>query len=118
MPFKNKTKKEEDDMKVKKIFLMMVVAFSMVALFAINIYAAQWYTCTVVMAGPGYGSTYVLLTDKNRTFTNRWFRALSTQQKEILATALTAMTNNVKVKVGLDDSTAYSSIRAMYLMQQ
>ena len=105
-------------MRVKKMFLAMVVVFSLVAVFAVAA-RAGWYTCTVNMAGPGWGThCYIKLSDTAATpaFENRWFVALSSQKKEMLATALTAMTNNMNVWVHIDSPNAYSIIRAMYLI--
>ena len=106
-------------MKAKKMFLAMVVVFSMLAVFAVSAHAGGWYTCTVNMAGAGWGThCYIKLSDTAATpaFENRWFVALDSQKKEMLATALTAMTNGMQVWVNLSSSRAYSIIRAMYLI--
>ncbi|CAD7772100.1 hypothetical protein DMNBHIDG_00522 [Candidatus Methanoperedenaceae archaeon GB37] len=42
-------------MRVKKVFLAMVLVFSMVAVFVVSVHAGEWYTCTVNMAGAGWG---------------------------------------------------------------
>jgi len=93
-------------MKVKKMLVMMVAVFSMVALLAVNAHAArQWYTCTIVDAGPTWGGVYLRLTDDGGAFYEKWFQFRPDQEKEMLATALTAMSNNMKVKalIDLDD---------------
>ena len=105
-------------MRVKKVFVMMVVVLSMLAVFAVAA-RAGWYTCTVKMAGAGWGThCYIKLSDTAATpdFENKWFVALDSQEKEMLATALTAMTNNMQVKVYISSSSPYSIIRAMYLI--
>ena len=105
-------------MKAKKMFITMVVALSMVAVFAVAAHAGGWYTCTVNMAGAGWGThCYIKLSDTAATpaFENRWFVPLDSQKKEMLATALTAMTNNMNVLVYIDATTQYSIIRAIYL---
>jgi len=105
-------------MKAKKMFLVMVVVLSMVAVFAVAAHAGGWYTCTVNMAGAGWGThCYIKLSDTAATpaFENRWFVPLDSQKKEMLATALTAMTNNMNVLVYIDATTQYSIIRAIYL---
>ena len=105
-------------MRVKKMFINMVVVFSLVAVFAVAA-RAGWYTCTVNMAGAGWGThCYIKLSDTAATpdFENKWFVALDSQEKEMLATALTAMTNGLNVLVYVDSPDIYSIIRAMYLM--
>ena len=105
-------------MMVKKVFVMMVVVLSMIAIFAINAHASAWYTCTVEMAGPGWSVTYIKLTDTGGAFTHKWFRALSYRQKELLAVALTAMTNNMHVLVNVDISESpYPTLGTMYLIK-
>ena len=106
-------------MRVKKMFITMVVVLSMLAVFAVSAHAGAWYTCTVNMAGPGWGThCYIKLSDTAATpaFENRWFVALDSQKKEMLAVALTAMTNGLNVLVYVDSPDIYSIIRAMYLM--
>jgi len=106
-------------MRVKKMFITMVVVLSMLAVFAVSAHAGAWYTCTVNMAGAGWGThCYIKLSDTAATpdFENKWFVALDSQEKEMLATALTAMTNNMQVKVYISSSSPYSIIRAMYLI--
>jgi len=118
MAFLLKKQKKEDEMKVKKMFLAMVVVFSMLAVFAVSAHAG-WYTCTVNMAGAGWGTNcYIKLSHTAATpaFENRWFVPLDSQKKEMLAVALTAMTNNMNVSVYIDSTTQYSIIRAMYLI--
>ena len=105
-------------MRVKKMFITMVVVLSMLAVFAVVAHAG-WYTCTVNMAGPGWGThCYIKLSDTAATpdFENRWFVALDSQKKEMLAVALTAMTNNMNVLVCVSSPNEYSIIRAMYLI--
>jgi len=105
-------------MRVKKMFITMVVVLSMLAVFAVAA-RAGWYTCTVKMAGAGWGThCYIKLSDTAATpdFENKWFVALDSQKKEMLAVALTAMTNGLNVLVYVDSPDIYSIIRAMYLM--
>lgn len=103
---------------MKRAFLAMVLVFSIMAVFAVSVHASGWYTCTVVMAGAGWGSNcYIKLSDTASTpaFTNTWFIALPARKKEMLATALTAMSNNMKVLVHLSSENEYFTINAMYL---
>ena len=119
MAFLLKKQKKEDEMRVKKMFLAMAVVFSMLAVFAVAAHAGGWYTCTVNMAGAGWGThCYIKLSDTAATpaFENRWFVPLDSQKKEMLAVALTAMTNNMNVLVCVSSPNEYSIIRAMYLI--
>jgi len=104
-------------MRVKKVFVMMVVVLSMLAVFAVSAHAgATWYTCEVNMAGIGMSWSYVKLTDKGGNFTNKWFLLRSDRKKEMLAVALTAMTNNMEVQVYTDISEpGYPVINSLYL---
>jgi len=103
-------------MKTKKLGLITLIVLSMVFLFALNASAA-WYTCTVNLAGPGYTNTYINLTDTSASpaFTRRWFIADSARSKEMLAVALTAISNSMVVKVIIGSSAQYSTIVALYL---
>jgi hypothetical protein len=106
-------------MNVKKMFLVIVAVFSMVALLGVNAYAGAWYNCQVKMAGAAGGpNTYIALSHASSTpaFTGRWFTANSSEQKEMLATALAAMSSNVQVKAYLSSTVAYSTIGSMYMM--
>jgi len=91
-------------MEKKKIPLIIVIALSIVVLFALPASAlTDWYVCTVDEAGSG-GSEYVnfRLTDSNGSFTRVWFRAKQGAENRMLAVALTAFSNNFKVKVYTD----------------
>jgi hypothetical protein len=81
--------------------------------------AQQFYTCRVLLAGPGGAVTLVKLTDTASTpaFTGKWFLAPADRAKEILAVALTAMTNGMTVRVSIDLSVPdeYPPIYAFYL---
>lgn len=106
-------------MNVKKMFLVIVAVFSMVAFFGVNAYAGGWYNCEVKMAGPTAGTkTYMTLSHASSTpeFTGRWFTATSGKQKEMLATALAAMSNMVQVRAHLSSTGQYSTINSMYMM--
>lgn len=103
-------------MKAKKVFLTMAVVFSMVAIFAVSAHAA-WYTCTVEKAGIGWmNHVYITLSDTGGSFTNVCFTVPDGRKKEVLAVALTAMTNGKNVSVNLSGTTPGSVIQAMYLL--
>jgi hypothetical protein len=104
-------------MKAKKKILVIMAACSVITLFAVSAHAAKaWYTCTVVQVGPGWGKAYICLSDDGSAFANKWFILKDDQEKEQLATALTAMGNGQKVYVNLDlGGGQYPAINAMYL---
>ena len=83
--------------------------------------AQQWYTCRVQQAGPGGALTLVKLTDtaSSPAFTGKWFLAPADRAKEILAVALTAMSNGMTVRVSTDIGVPdeYPSIYSFYLKQ-
>jgi len=103
-------------MKAKKVFLTMAVVFSMMAIFVVSAHAA-WYTCTVEKAGIGWmNHVYITLSDTGGSFTNVCFTVPDGRKKEVLAVALTAMTNGKNVSVNLSGTTPGSVIQAMYLL--
>jgi len=103
-------------MKAKRVFLTMAVVFSMVAIFAVSAHAGVWYTCTVEKAGIGWANhVYIRLSDTGGSFTNVCFVAPDGRKKEMLAIALTAMTNGKNVLVKLSGTTGGSVILEMYL---
>jgi hypothetical protein len=79
--------------------------------------AAQFVICQVSQTGPSEnGEVYVNLTEKGGAFQNRWFIATPSKRREILATALAAITTGFNVNVGLDSPAADSSqIHDMYI---
>jgi hypothetical protein len=70
--------------------------------------AKKFFTCTVDFAGPGEtsggSSIKITLTDRasNPKFQKRIFFADPTRQKEMLATALAAITANLEVSARLE----------------
>ena len=60
----------------------------------------EWFTCTVTKAGPGgKKQVFITLTDAGGLFTDQTFAAAKGREKEMLAVALTALTNNITVSV-------------------
>jgi hypothetical protein len=76
-----------------------------------------WYSCTVNRAGPADdGNIYIMLSDRAGAFGGRWFVALPSQQKPMLATALTSMTTNFAVDAALaDPPNEYTQIQRLYV---
>ena len=76
-----------------------------------------WFTCTVERAGPAEnGVIYIGLRATDGSF-NRWFNAVPAMKKEMLATALTAISTDKNVSVFLTDTAQYSTINRLYLLR-
>jgi hypothetical protein len=105
-------------MNVKKMFLVIVAVFSMVAFFGVNAYSAGWYTCRVEAAGPSLSIGYINLSDMSSSpaFSYRWFIAHPTYRKEMLATALAAQSNDQLVMVYLTGASAYSYVYSIFML--
>jgi len=106
-------------MKAKKMFLTMAVVFSMVAIFVVSAHAGTWALAKVEQAGAGAGNhVYVKISSVSgspSSFQTGFYVALDARKKEILATALTAMTLGTKVSVELSNTTSGSVILSMYV---
>lgn len=78
--------------------------------------AGGWFTCEVGAAGPAEdGTIYVLLKDVGGAFPYQWYYAIVNERKEMLATALAAITSGIKVTVYLVSKDPYSQINRMYI---
>lgn len=74
-----------------------------------------WVNCEVTKTGPNEnGVIYIALRADDGSF-HRWFKAASGMKKEMLATALTAISTSKKVQVFLTDTVAYSWVNALYV---
>ena len=81
--------------------------------------AGGWFDhCTVTGAGEAgdIGYTFIRLTDPNGEFEDRWFFAHPDHKREMLETALAAMTKPLKVSVLLESLTEYRRIERLYVM--
>jgi hypothetical protein len=82
---------------------------------------AAFYDCDVIRAGPGGdGAIYIMLRDKAGAppagaFDSTWFVANPAQQKEMLATALTAVTTRLSVRASLDATVENTQINRLYI---
>ena len=57
-----------------------------------------WFTCEVGAAGPAEdGNIYIQLRDVGGAFSLQWYFAVSNERKEMLATALAAITSGFRV---------------------
>lgn len=77
---------------------------------------SEWYQCEVGMTGPAEdGTVYINLKDKGNAFGPRWFKASPDIRKDLLATALTAVSTGYVVETLLDSPADYSVIHRMYV---
>jgi hypothetical protein len=108
-------------MKRKTLILTLIIAIGVVLFSGGSANAEEgWFICTVDAAGPNQSGIYISLTDTSYTqaFKKKWFRSPDNRSNEMLATALTAMTNNMKVSVVVDSNQVYGDINIMYLLSQ
>ena len=76
-----------------------------------------WFTCDVTRAGPAEnGTIYLGLRDVGGTFPSRWFQAVPQMEKEMLATALTAVSTGKRVRTSIADTAAYSTVNRLYII--
>jgi hypothetical protein len=74
-----------------------------------------WVNCKVTRAGPAEnGTIYIALRSTTGSF-NNWFVAVPQMEKEMLATALAAMSGDKVVTTFLTSTTAYSTINRLYI---
>jgi hypothetical protein len=76
-----------------------------------------WFTCNVNMTGPAEdGTIYVHLREVNGAFDN-WYRAAAAAKKELLATALTAISASLRVSAFLTTKDAYGTLNRLYVVR-
>jgi hypothetical protein len=74
-----------------------------------------WVECNVTRAGPAEnGTVYIALRAKNNSFHN-WFVAVPAMEREMLATALTAISTGNDVTTSLSATAPYSTINRLYV---
>lgn len=77
--------------------------------------AGGWFSCTVNMAGPGEnGNIYVHLREASGQF-DRWYVAAAAVKKEILATALTAISASLKVSAYVTTTDEYGTLNRLFV---
>ena len=105
-------------MDYKKIILIVATLLIATSSFTLPARAANGtYTCTVVKAGPtSDGKVLVMLTDTGGKFTRKWFTCSAGQENRMLATALAAFSNVVKVSVYTDYTKRSTNARIIYKM--
>ena len=110
-------------MKRKNLILLALIALSMVLFLSVKANAeTRWFVCTVDMAGLNQSGAYacICLTDTASppTFEKECFRCSADSSSEMLAIALTAMTNNMKVSINADPDQNYGYINVMFLLRE
>jgi hypothetical protein len=74
-----------------------------------------WVNCKVTLAGPAEnGTIYIALRADDGSF-NNWFVAVPQMQKEMLATALAAISGDKTVTTFVTSTAAYSTINRLYI---
>lgn len=75
------------------------------------------FTCRVQRVGPAEnGNIYINLKDESGAF-DHWFFANEAIKKEMLATALTAISTGFLVAVALESTDAYAQINRFYIVK-
>jgi hypothetical protein len=82
----------------------------------------EWYLCEVVRTGPAVDSETmnIRLRELNGKFTGaRWFPAAASVKKEMLATALTAITTGLPVNAYLTSPVQYEgTVLRLYISRE
>jgi hypothetical protein len=102
----------------KKPFILLLAALIVVTFFTLKSEtqaAEAWYTAAVVMAGPGWGATFICLTSSGN-FTNKYMLTRSDQSKDQLAVALTAISLGKYVMVYADPTLGTPTVQAIYIV--
>ncbi len=74
-----------------------------------------WVNCTITKAGPAENDViYIALKATDGSF-HHWFQAVPQMKREMLATALTAISGGKSVTAGLTGTTQYSTINRLYI---
>jgi hypothetical protein len=77
--------------------------------------AGGWFSCNVNMTGPGEnGNIYVHLREVSGRF-DEWYVAAAAVKKEILATALTAISASLQVSCYLTTTDQYGTINRLFV---
>lgn len=79
--------------------------------------AGGWFSCSVNMTGPGEdGNIYVHLREVSGRF-DAWYIAAAAVRKEILATALTAVSASLQVSCYLTSTSQYGTINRLFVVR-
>jgi hypothetical protein len=76
-----------------------------------------WFDCAVNYAGPAEtGVVYIHLRERNGQF-DRWYQAFDIVKREMLATALTAMSTGLRVTAFVDTTDEYGTLNRLYVVR-
>ena len=77
---------------------------------------AEWFTCSVKRVGPAENGGIALRLEPLRNeFPSRWFNAHNGIKREMLATALTAITTQLHVDANIEARDEYSTVNRLYV---
>jgi hypothetical protein len=76
--------------------------------------AGGWFDCEVTSAGAGWGTIYIHLRELNGEF-DGWYQPSAVLLRDMLTTALTAISSERRVQVHLATTDEYGEIQALYL---
>jgi len=76
-----------------------------------------WFTCEVVRTGPAEdGTVFIMLRDLGGAFGPGWYPAVDAMKREMLATALAAISTGFHVDVSLSSTDEYAGrVNRMYV---
>lgn len=79
-----------------------------------DVAAGGWFECVVDYAGPAEdGAVYMHLREQGGAF-DRWYKATEVFKREMLATALTALTSGLAVSAALSTTDEYGVCERLY----
>jgi len=77
--------------------------------------AGGWFDCIVNLTGPAEdGTVFIHLRERAGQF-DRWYSATQSMKKEMLATALVALSSNKPVSANLNTTDEYGVINRLYV---
>jgi len=77
---------------------------------------AEWLDSEVVRAGAAEnGTIFIMLRPLGGEFPSRWFVAATPVKREMLATALTAITTQLRVNANIEARDQYSTLNRLYV---
>ena len=78
-----------------------------------------WHRCDVRRTGAAENCVvYVMLRDTGGAFLGRWFKAVDQMKREILATALAAMSTGRPVDALVPSTVEYSDLNRLYIVRE
>ena len=105
---------------MRKVKVMVMVLAILCLVPSVVLAAGRWTTANVLSVGVGGTATYIQLNDTAvppQYPSGTFYSADPLRAKELLATALTAISLSKTCLIWIDDVAPYSNIAAMYLNQ-